>query len=398
MKKEDGTGMKKTCKGLKLWFVAGITAVCAAVLVAGAAQATNAAGVMGLPPGVWAETTGIGTETSGESGTSAAIETTPAPAQPQPETTRPETQPATTQPSKKQPVTTQATTATAQTSQKQPAATQPTTAPPTTTQPMQTQPVTAQPPQTAVTTTTAAQSSKTLEALYGNLGGSTRGYEAIQARISGNVLTIDVYVNFKGAYDAKIEGQTCASLAKQGLRLWAGAYKGSRYDFEPGVSFTVQVNIHDIYNGAGARSGQNYFDFVCLTGTGRAFTFFGVGYYNRELLGTYSGAIPDKSYTNGSIGMYIGLGGRYTANQYVKVSAHEFGHVLGLGDLYGKGVASTQECPHGKQYVSGDIMGTHGAVTPNNIEMMLEAYTANTYQAYVNSGLPEVKSRVIRSY
>ena len=51
-----------------------------------------------------------------------------------------------------------------------------------------------------------------------------------------------------------------------------------------------------------------------------------------------------------------------------------------------------------KHYIAGDIMGTHGEVTPNNIEMFLEAYTTNRYQAYVNSGLPEVKSRVIRSY
>jgi len=246
--------------------------------------------------------------------------------------------------------------------------------------------------------TPIAAGGKTLEQLYGTLADSTAGHEAIQARISGNTLTIDVYVNFKGAYNTKVEGSACAALARKGFRLWEGGYRGSRYDFEPGMVFTVEMNIYSIYNGMGALAGQNYLDFVCLAQTGRAFVFYGAGHYTRERLGTYSGAIPDKSYTNGAIGMYIGINGRYTANQYVKVAAHEFGHVLGLGDLYGKGIASTPECPQGKKYAEGDIMGSHGYVTPNNIEMMLEAYTTGNYQAYANSSLPEVKSRVIRSY
>jgi len=238
---------------------------------------------------------------------------------------------------------------------------------------------------------------KTLEAIYGNLEESTRGYEAIQSRIDGNTLTIDVFVNFKGAYNTKLEGVTCAALARRGILLWAGVYEGSRYDFAPGMSITVNISIHGIYNGAGARSGQNYFDFVCRKESGRSFTFYGVGYYNRDLLGTYRGAIPDTRYTNGSIVMYGGYGGRYTADQYIKVAAHEYGHVLGLGDHYGKGLRHTREVPVGNFYVSGDIMGTHGVVTSNDIEMMLKAYQTGTYQAFVTGG-SEVKSPVVKSY
>ena len=236
--------------------------------------------------------------------------------------------------------------------------------------------------------------------MYGNLLANTRGNEAVQARVSGNTLTIDLYVNFRGSYNTRLGGATHAELARRGFRLWGGTYKGSRYDFEPGMAFTVKVNVNAIYNGKGRKPGQNYIDFVCLTGKGRSYVFQGIGYYNRELMGTYEGAIPNKSYPCGSIIMYNGLNNNkpYTPNQYIKVSAHELGHVLGLGDLYKKDVASTPECPGGKKYVEGDIMGAHGRVTPNNIEMFLEAYRTNRYQAYVNSHLPEVKSRVIRSY
>ena len=296
-----------------------------------------------------------------------------------------------------QTTTTQATIARTATTKAQTTQAQTTTAKPTTANPT-TQPAQAQPPEpAAIAPATTQGNAKTLGELYGDLSASTRGYEAIQARISGNVLTIDVYVNFKGAYDTTLGGATRAALAKQGFRLWAGTYKGSGYDFEPGISFTVQIVIHDIYDGLGALENQHYFDFVCLTACGYSFTFYGEGYYNRELLGLYDGAIPDRSYTNGTIGMYRGISGNYTANQYIKVAAHEFGHVLGLGDLHGKGVAPTQECPQGRHYEHGDMMGSHGEVTSNNIEMMLEAYTTGWYQAYVNSG-PEVKSKVIRSY
>jgi len=243
----------------------------------------------------------------------------------------------------------------------------------------------------------AAQSTPTLQQMYGTLGQYTKGPEAIKARISGNTLTIDVYVNFTGSYNAKIDGQTYAALAKKGIRLWAGSYTGSRWDFRPGMGFSVRVNVMDIYNGAGRLPGQNYFDFVCRTDLGRSYVNYSTGFYNRELLGTGQGAIVNRGYTNGAVVMYNGLSKRYTANQYAKVSAHEFGHVLGLGDLYKRGIASTPECPQGKFYAEGDIMATQGRVTPNNIEMFLEAYRTGWYQAYLNSGY-EVKSKAIKSY
>lgn len=238
---------------------------------------------------------------------------------------------------------------------------------------------------------------KTLEEIYGNLQAYTNGNEAIQAKISGNRLTLDVYVNFKGAYNTQLDGESYAALAQKGFRLWQGSYAGNKHDFGANMFFTVKMNIREIFNGAGARDGQNYFEFVCFNSIGRSATNYGIGFYDRHFLGTQEGLIYDRTYTNGAIRMYAGLKNRYSASLYTKVAAHEFGHVLGLGDLYGKNAPATSECPVGTFYVDGDIMGTHGKVTANNIEMMLEAYRTGWYQAYVTVGY-EKKSNVIRSY
>ncbi|MDR1891660.1 MAG: hypothetical protein LBQ48_01425 [Oscillospiraceae bacterium] len=241
---------------------------------------------------------------------------------------------------------------------------------------------------------------RTLEDKYGDLSGSTQGYEAVRQRINGNVLTLDIFVNFTGSYMMTLEGKTYAALAKEGFMLWQGEFSGSKYDFEQDMRFSVRVNIHDIYNGAGARSGQNYFNFHCVNASERGFTNYGVGFYDRAYLGTSQGAIPYRNYTNGAIVMYNRLGSLYTANQYIKVSAHEFGHVLGLGDQYGKGLPHTAEIPlagSGKRYIEGDIMGGHGYVTPNDIEMALEAYVTDDYQAFVNDGY-EKRSGAIKGY
>ena len=235
-----------------------------------------------------------------------------------------------------------------------------------------------------------------LESLYGTLEKHTTGTEAIQAHINGNVLTLNVYVNFKGSYNNKLGSETYTQLAKHGVRLWAGRYDGSRYDFKKNMFFTVTIRIHDIYDGKGAKKGQQYFDFYCLNKIGRSFVNYGVGYYDRMLLGTQEG-VALSDYTNGTVVMHKGFGSKYTRNQYIKVSSHEFGHVLGLGDQYGRGLKHTSEVPNGTKYISGDMMGAHGYVTPNNIEMFLEAYRTNIYQAYVNKN-PEKRSSVIKSY
>jgi len=83
----------------------------------------------------------------------------------------------------------------------------------------------------------------------------------------------------------------------------------------------------------------------------------------------------------------------YTQEQFMNTAAHEFGHLLGLADIYSDpywGILdnATDEVP------PDDIMRIidKGAkVTPNDIEMVINAWKTNTWQVYDTS--PVVRSR-----
>ena len=95
----------------------------------------------------------------------------------------------------------------------------------------------------------------------------------------------------------------------------------------------------------------------------------------------------------------------YSYYEYSQTSAHEFGHVLGLADAYQTSKHSQapwnrngfSEGPKG-DWMTGDIMRNNGYVTSNDIEMMLEAWKTNSWQAFVDDDPAAPKSPVIRSY
>ena len=92
-------------------------------------------------------------------------------------------------------------------------------------------------------------------------------------------------------------------------------------------------------------------------------------------------------------------------NVFLQVISHEMGHIFGLGDAYRKseeksknwqtkymvGAKITDEVP------KDDMMNELGIITPNDIEMILEAWRSTFVQNYYNASLIGYrKSSVIR--
>ncbi len=85
---------------------------------------------------------------------------------------------------------------------------------------------------------------------------------------------------------------------------------------------------------------------------------------------------------------------RYSPSQAAKVACHEFGHAMGIGDLYG-GFAPYGPCYRPAAAVTAempacDIMRTHFRedwFTPNDLEMACLAFAQNAPQSHVRTGL-----------
>ena len=191
---------------------------------------------------------------------------------------------------------------------------------------------------------------------------------------------------------SSISTQTCANIALNGIKhTWRsqtfyadknnyfGDYNSLdvRFDIRtvPNNSSTphFRVNIKDIgqpiclYNlfwSAGKKSIRPVFDFVLCT------TFRGMKFWKAKPRPVWEDAFKLQA-------------------------AHEFGHVLGLGDAYGG--LTQHEAPKTIEVPEGEIMRSNwreAVVYPNTIEMILEAFKTSSLQKYD----PRGHSSVIRTY
>ena len=101
-------------------------------------------------------------------------------------------------------------------------------------------------------------------------------------------------------------------------------------------------------------------------------------------------------------------GSLYSLGQYEGTSAHEFGHVFGLKDLYGSASVNHGYEPLSNAEIiysnldfglpqSNGLMRNNGNACANDIEMILLAFSENTWQYYVPSGKDQVMSKAIKS-
>ncbi len=209
--------------------------------------------------------------------------------------------------------------------------------------------------------------------------------------IKGNDITVTTYINFSGDADKIFPGtnKTYAQVAARGIETtWTTDIIGTDYDFTPGLKGTVTTKVYYALSGIpfSVRGNQKYlsvriYDQAGVSRSGSYNNFWSWSLADPGIIEIYS----DDSRNNNP---------PYNEEFYSNVAAHEFGHTLGLSDAYlenneGKVLAGNAEISK-----KGIMYGApkYNYVHSNDIEMILEAFSANQKQYYFG----ENKSRVIR--
>lgn len=129
-----------------------------------------------------------------------------------------------------------------------------------------------------------------------------------------------------------------------------------------------------------------------------------------RILTMYSSYCGTDSHKN-QIGTYCYEYQKYLYHlaQYQGTVAHEFGHVFGLQDMYYSATINHGYEPFSNEELIYDrngifalpqtkgIMLRNGSVCANDIEMILLAFSENTWQYYVPYGTTQIPSKAIKN-
>lgn len=216
----------------------------------------------------------------------------------------------------------------------------------------------------------------TIESLYPELqlgnekNNNNLDTNAIYYTIDGNEITMNVAMKFNVVCG---EGKTLSDYPdrdidalknriKTGIASnWGGEYSGTVYDFYPGLDINVVVNITEKNEGKvytvnmNMESGRSYNGGRAASPTDTA-----------SMMLYYHGDIP-----------YFG-----------QVASHEFGHGLGLADMYSEDFCDREFLPkEGQSEIIGSksMMISNQIVAANDIEMALYAIINDESQNYIPS-------------
>lgn len=222
-------------------------------------------------------------------------------------------------------------------------------------------------------------------------------YSPVKVTRSGNQINIAANINFTGDAMEIFPGtnKTYADAVVEGiLKHWDNlAFVGTNYDFGVGTNIVVNTTTNRKYNTP--QDGLvRYFevhvdnDEAGVLGITKI-PIIGIE-VDRQVSNMKSGKGGWSVSNPGKITMYKDYNGGpdYTYVEYGNTVAHEFGHILGIGDAYGPGTMKpakvTIEVPDNPGFYTGDIMRDNGYVTANDVEMVWEAWKTNEWQYFVD--------------
>lgn len=204
-----------------------------------------------------------------------------------------------------------------------------------------------------------------------------------------------------------INNCTLKELIMDGIPArWNGAYKGTEYDFCKGMKVNFSVEVKEDKSERGRNISVTIRSRVCGVSNQS-----GVNWNadcNRKItMYTSRCEVPThKDQVNPACGEF--RKNLKTICKFESSVAHEFGHVMGLKDMY-----ATAYCNHGYEPEANDeiiynlewyplpkmhgIMLYNGSAVGNDIEMILYAFVENKWQYYVPHGIFQKASKAIRS-
>lgn len=190
---------------------------------------------------------------------------------------------------------------------------------------------------------------------------------------------------------------------------WNGVYRGSSYDFCPGVKVNFAIDFIEDYKPEwGERSIEvNVKNGVC--GVSEYEDFLGWNTNCKKIITIYTNDCYNPMHQDKNVSECDKNEERqYDIAQYSGATAHEFGHAFGLADMY-----DDAYCNHGYEPISNDelkydksssfipvgkgIMMISGEAVTNDIEMILLAFCENKKQFYVPFSTSQKVSKAIKS-
>ncbi len=273
----------------------------------------------------------------------------------------------------------------------------------------------------------------TVETLYPELvsgKGANKSSNPVYLEVEGNKVTAHLKVLFTGDSDKRAlnglskeytktmepalaedilerfgEDVTYKELVVDGVTSrWGGDFAGTQYDFYKGMNVTFEVKIEEQKSKSW---GEKLVEVDVKAGVcGRSHASYEFGLFNimdgwrangKRVVTMYNSSCDIDEHVNkdgSNCSEYNGC--LYSTVVYEGIAAHEFGHVMGIGDVYASAPKNNGYQPISQTEVKYDeskfgvplaleIMYHNGRALANDFEMVMAAFVENRQQYFVPS-------------